>query len=51
VVDAIIFENKFETAKHKRDLNEVCILYTLESPLNTQWVSNYNYDVINWTDS
>jgi glycoprotein 3-alpha-L-fucosyltransferase len=49
VVDAIIFENKFETPKHKRDLNQVWILYMLESPLNTQWVSNYNYDVINWT--
>jgi glycoprotein 3-alpha-L-fucosyltransferase len=49
VVDAIIFVNKFERPKHNRDLNQVWILYMLESPLNTQWVSKYNYDVINWT--
>jgi glycoprotein 3-alpha-L-fucosyltransferase len=49
VVDAIIFENMFQRPKHKRDLNQVWILYMLESPLNTLWVSKYNYDVINWT--
>jgi hypothetical protein len=49
VVDAIIFENKFQRPKHERDLNQVWILYMLESPQNTQWVSNYNHDLINWT--
>jgi len=49
VVDAIIFENKIELLQHKRNMNQVWILYILESPLNTEWIRKYNFDVINWT--
>ncbi|XP_065575058.1 glycoprotein 3-alpha-L-fucosyltransferase A-like [Artemia franciscana] len=45
--DAILFKDSFIFPKHKKPLNQVWIMYMLESPLNTPRVKYQN--VINWT--